>query len=672
MGTAHSVFVDGSSAVWSCGNNENGQLGLGERGSCNIPSQISGLPAITSASVGEGFSIFLSEAGEAFACGSNHSGQLGLEVGVHNKPSQIKNLPTIKSILCAGCSSFFLDVNGIVWSCGRNEYGGLGLGDTTYRSKPQKISGIPAIKAISGGSNHSLFLDYDGLVWSCGSNQSGELGLGDAIDRSKPESIQALPKIKSISGGWNHSLFVDFSGSVWVCGSNGSGELGLGHSDSITKPQINNNISEIISACGGVGCSIFLDQNGVVFTCGTNGHGQLGLGDTARVTVPKEVKSIPWISSVSSFNSPNSSHFLLVDYEGYAWTCGENKTGQLGLGDNTNRSHFEIIPRLPKLKNLKAAKVTFAPVAQKYNGPTGQQEDDVERSIFRALAKEQSKELKPKIISLYESEVLNERQIKEKISSGVIPMLDWETQWLPIHSKNQQLKQLVEAHRVIHREKQELITKLQKDIEIVTTQLRTMQEEQETCEFYDEFLRPIARIEKELKSGFEEKLAAGKDAEFSVDEVSLFLNICGMEDLIAFQRENAFDGEILELTKSDVSVMNIEDALLEKKLKFHLKVLESGLFQKKQTLYESPIWRYRNLENTLLMLKELEIELDAELVRKHRISLCQLIYFKNKDFVKFFGLPTKQASCTVTKFHEMKKSFKKFLKEASPDKLSLE
>ena len=47
---------------------------------------------------------------------------------------------------------------------------------------------------------------------------------------------------------------------------------------------------------------------------------------------------------------------------------------------------------------------------------------------------------------------------------------------------------------------------------------------------------PIAEAEQELKSGFEEKLQAGKHGEWTMDEVSLFLHVCGMEDTFIHQR----------------------------------------------------------------------------------------------------------------------------------------
>ena len=92
-----------------------------------------------------------------------------------------------------------------------------------------------------------------------------------------------------------------------------------------------------------------------------------------------------------------------------------------------------------------------------------------------------------------------------------------------------------------------------------------MEENTKTFEFYDEFLQPIAEAEKELKSGFQVKLNAGKHADFTVDEVSLFLNVCEMADLVIHQRTNKFDGATLEDAIEDVSVMEISDKVQKRK-----------------------------------------------------------------------------------------------------------
>ena len=164
-----------------------------------------------------------------------------------------------------------------------------------------------------------------------------------------------------------------------------------------------------------------------------------------------------------------------------------------------------------------------------------------------------------------------------------------------------------------------------------------------------------------MKRGFEEKLQAGKHGDFTVDEVSLFLNVCGMEDLVTHQRDKKIDGEIMEAAMGDVTVMEIKDKLTEKKMKFYLKVLESGKMMNEQQLSQSMVWRHKEVEKTLVLMKEWDIELNEELVRKKGITICHLLYFNAKDFQEELAVGVKEAIGMVRKLKTIRKEFGDFL-----------
>src|SRR3990167_5954035 len=241
-------------------------------------------------------------------------------------------------------------------------------------------------------------------------------------------------------------------------------------------------------------------------------------------------------------------------------------------------------------------------------------------------------------------------------------MAEWSTKWKNIHEKKQQLNECIQQHKLTLLEKQQQLDKLTQEINEIQQALSNMEEHTQTLEFYDELLQPISEAEKELKSGFEEKLkAGGKHADFTVDEVSLFLSVCGMDDLVFHQRKNKFDGAMLEGAIEDLTVMEISDRWQESKLKFYLKVLESGKMMKEQELSQSMVWRHKEVEKTLVLMKEWDIALDEKLVRKKGISICHLLYFKAKDFKKDLGLEMREAITIVRKLQRMRKEFEEFL-----------
>ena len=105
-GHNHSLFLDHLGNVWSCGNNDYGQLGLGDWNPRTKAEKINNLPPISSISGGCKFSLFLDENGSVWGCGYNAIGQLGLgDNNNRNQAEQITNLPKIISLFSGDCFS---------------------------------------------------------------------------------------------------------------------------------------------------------------------------------------------------------------------------------------------------------------------------------------------------------------------------------------------------------------------------------------------------------------------------------------------------------------------------------------------------------------------------------------------------------------------------------------
>ena len=368
------------------------------------------------------------------------------------------------------------------------------------------------------------------------------------------------------------------------------------------------------------------------------------MGDNKDRHIPEKVENIPPISSLSS----NTGYYYsqIVDREGRVWSSGYNINGQLGLGHTNQIKTFQRIESIPRLKGKEDLKDAT--------------ERTGEKEIFKSVENEQSNELIAKIKEIMPEEV-DKDLAKQKILAGVIGMADWPSKWRDIHEKKQELEKCIQLNKLtLHDKKQQLI-KLTQEVEDIEQTLSSTQERRQTLEFYDKFLGPIAEAEKELKSGFEEKLKAGKHEKFTVDEVSLFLNVCGMGVLVSQQRKDKINGEMLGNAMEDVTVLEIGDRLQQKRLKFYLKVLGSGFMMKEEELNQCVVWRHKEVEKTLLLLKEWEIALDEELVRKKGISICQMLYFEAKDFRKQLGVEGKDAIEIIRKMRKMRKDFKEFL-----------
>ena len=344
------------------------------------------------------YNIIISNTNEIYSFGNNNMFQCGIpfsqEYQKDNK--MVKNPQNISAIhgnikgISAACGNehtLILDENNNVYSFGNNEDGVLGVENNNLKSynfiKVDFGQYNGKIKDIAAGTVHNIALTDDGKIFSWGSAQGGQLGLSEKYLSQKnlknfcistPTLVSIYSnngeqtKITKISCGEAHTIVLNSKKEVYSWGFGSNGQLGLGFCEDsfeigtgLSKSRIftpkkiqtlqNKKISDI--QCGKT-FSMFIDSSGGLYSCGVNDLYQLGIPE-----LPPQDHIKNFDAKCNDFIIPTRLEYFLgmkVEKiscgEGHCvaiikdqlsngkliWSWGNNRYGQLGLGDKSNIS----------------------------------------------------------------------------------------------------------------------------------------------------------------------------------------------------------------------------------------------------------------------------------------------------------------------------------------------
>ena len=226
--------------LWAWGKNDVGQLGLGDTVNRSSPVQVGALGTWSQVSgphIGN-FTHAVKTDGTLWAWGDQNVGQLGLGDAVsRSSPTQIGALTTWSKITAGVRISAAIKTDGTLWTWGYNASGALGLGDVINRSSPVQVGVLTTWSNVSLNTDGNASVDAiiatktNGTMWSWGANDGAQLGVGngssDSINRSSPTQIGSLTTWTSATNGQYTSAAIKAPGTLWVCGRNNFGRLGL-------------------------------------------------------------------------------------------------------------------------------------------------------------------------------------------------------------------------------------------------------------------------------------------------------------------------------------------------------------------------------------------------------------------------------------------------------------
>jgi len=269
--------------------------------------------------------------GTLWGWGENESGQLGLgNNNIYSTPQQIGTDSNWAQVSAGWTHALALKKNGTLWCWGMNEFGQLGLGNNNSYNTPQRIGSDSNWSLVSANFWYSICLKKNGTLWSWGKNEAGQLGIGNNDSNyNYPKLIGKDSNWGSVSTGLSVVLAIKRNGTLWSWG--GNKPAGLGAVPEYNIPQQIGSDSNWLNVAVGGGHHIAIKKNGTLWSWGNNNYGQLGLGNYNKYNYPQQIDyDTNWLFASAGWVSTFG-----IKKDGTLWSWGYNKNGELGLGNDS-------------------------------------------------------------------------------------------------------------------------------------------------------------------------------------------------------------------------------------------------------------------------------------------------------------------------------------------------
>jgi alpha-tubulin suppressor-like RCC1 family protein len=318
--------------VW--GNNKDGQLGQNNTTYQSSPVQVGSAGDWATASIGQGFVVAIKPNGTMWSWGNNNTSQLGLGVltAYQSSPVQVGVGNTWSKVSCGKAFSMAIKTDGTLWGWGENDQGQLGLGNQTTRNSPIQVGAQTTWSEVRTGRQFTIALKNDGTLWAWGGNTYGQLGNNTSNLYTSPIQIGAATWT-ALSAAGNNASAIKSDGTLWIWGRNAKMQ------SASPMPPFSWSSPVQVAATSAPNWSkvalgyyhgTALTTTGTLWAWGYGDYGQLGNGQSGgQYPSPIQIGSgTTWTGITAGCYQSGG-----VKSDGTLWTWGFNNYGQGGRGN---------------------------------------------------------------------------------------------------------------------------------------------------------------------------------------------------------------------------------------------------------------------------------------------------------------------------------------------------
>ncbi len=275
----------------------------------------------------------------ALCWGENQAGQLGLGDTDRRLVPAVVQGPSFASIAAGGGHTCGIATDGWTYCWGTSLFGQMGNGTTGLAGSttPVRTSGDHQFVAIGAGDAHTCGLTLGGVAWCWGLDFDGRLGRGlalfDTIFVAVPDSVRTDELFVAITAGDRHTCALTAAGAAYCWGSTARGQVGDGTEGFpvgfrlIPTPVAGGHTFAQIDAGRLHTCGV--TTAGAVLCWGAGEAGQIGDGQRADRMVPTAAASSETFVRVAA----GGDHTCAVASDDRLWCWGRTQVGS--IGDNT-------------------------------------------------------------------------------------------------------------------------------------------------------------------------------------------------------------------------------------------------------------------------------------------------------------------------------------------------